>query len=94
MRASGFRIFSRVGLRKGGDSWPKTGKFPLEAVKRCRECSGLDLKNAKKAVEELESSLRSEFPDKFPAPPRGKGCSVTAAVLFLVAAATYWQLGS
>jgi len=66
----------------------------LEAVKRCRECSGLDLKNAKKAVEELESSLRSEFPDKFPAPPRGKGCSVTAAVLFLVAAATYWQLGS
>jgi len=64
----------------------------LEAVKRCRECSGLSLKDAKKAVQELETSLRLEFPDKFAAPPRGKGCSATAAGLFLVLVASYWWL--
>jgi hypothetical protein len=55
----------------------------IEAIKIYRSCTGLGLKEAKEAIEELERSLRIKFPDKFSAPPKSAGCFGSAAVLCL-----------
>ena len=43
----------------------------IEAIKLCRELTGLGLKDAKEYVEKLEAELRKENPDTF---PEAKGC--------------------
>jgi ribosomal protein L7/L12 len=53
----------------------------IEAIKLCREATGLGLKEAKDAVEELELSLRQQFPEKFASRPKPKGCLGGAAVV-------------
>ena len=54
----------------------------IEAIKEYRALTGLGLKEAKDAVDELEATLLKESPERFA--PKGKGCG-TAAVLCLVA---------
>ena len=46
----------------------------IEAIKLYRGMTGLGLKEAKDAVEELEKSLRVTSADKFSATPQGGGC--------------------
>jgi len=53
----------------------------IEAIKLYREMTGLGLKEAKEAVEGLESSLRKETPDRFKTPPAKGGCLGAAAVI-------------
>jgi Ribosomal protein L7/L12 C-terminal domain len=55
----------------------------IEAIKLYRGFTGLGLKEAKDGIEELEASLRTKFPDQFPAAPKGKGCAGGVAVLCL-----------
>ncbi|MEY4489016.1 MAG: hypothetical protein RIQ79_1524 [Verrucomicrobiota bacterium] len=63
----------------------------IEAVKLCREFTGLGLKEAKDAVEELERSLRAASPEKFTASAQGKGCvGVLVAGLLCSGLAAYW----
>lgn len=63
----------------------------LEAIKIYRQATGLGLKEAKEAIEELERSLRIKFPDKFSAAPKSGGCFGSAAVLCLaVGLVAYW----
>lgn len=66
----------------------------IEAIKIYRQGTGLGLKEAKEAVEELEASLRAKFPDKFSARPKSGGCAGSAAVLCLgVIGIAWWWLG-
>jgi hypothetical protein len=60
----------------------------IEAIKRLRESTNLDLAEAKTMVEQLEGELRKSSPEKFTAKP-GNGCSTTAAV-FVVAITIVW----
>ena len=63
----------------------------IEAIKIYRQATGLGLKEAKEAIEELEQSLRIKFPDKFSAAPKSGGCFGSAAVLCLgVGLVAYW----
>lgn len=49
------------------------------------------MKEAKDEVETLETSLRQSTPEKFTAPPRGKGClGVVAMVCLGGALLLYW----
>jgi hypothetical protein len=59
----------------------------IEAIKIHRECTGLGLKESKDAVDALEVELRTRVPEKFTAPPRGKGCLGAAAFLAVIFAA-------
>jgi ribosomal protein L7/L12 len=58
----------------------------IEAIKLYREFSGLGLKESKDAAEELESSLREKFPEKFANVPKRKGCLGAATGMVLLAA--------
>jgi len=63
----------------------------IEAIKQYRELTGLGLKESKDGVEELESSLRRQYPDKFKAPVRRGGCLGPAVFLACGAAVfAYW----
>ena len=64
----------------------------IEAIKLYREMTGLGLKEAKDAVEELETSLRTSAPDKFTAAPQGKGCLgvIVVGLLCGTGFVTYW----
>lgn len=63
----------------------------IQAIKLYRELTGLGLKEAKDEVETLETSLRQSTPEKFTAPPRGKGClGVVAMVCLGGALLLYW----
>jgi hypothetical protein len=64
----------------------------IEAIKLCREVTGLGLKESKDAVEALEQSLRASSPDKFVAGPQAKGCLGVLVVGFLCGTglAAYW----
>ncbi len=63
----------------------------IEAIKLYRGMTGLGLKEAKDAVEELEKSLRASSPDKFTAAPQGKGCLGIIVVGFACTGLlTYW----
>ena len=47
----------------------------IEAIKLHREATGFGLKESKEEVEAIEASLRTKFPEQFPAKPAaGKGC--------------------
>lgn len=47
----------------------------IEAIKIYREATGFGLKESKDEVEAIEASLRTKFPEQFPAKPAaGKGC--------------------
>lgn len=50
------------------------GGNKIEAIKLHREATGFGLKESKDEVEAIEASLRTKFPDQFPAKPAGKGC--------------------
>lgn len=60
----------------------------IEAIKVLRAQSGQSLKDAKEAIEALEARLRTEFPDRMPAPSQA-GCG-TAAVLVLGASLAWY----
>jgi Ribosomal protein L7/L12 C-terminal domain len=63
----------------------------IEAIKLCRELTGLGLKEAKDTVEELDRSLRAASPEKFAASPQGKGCvGVLVVGLLCSGLVTYW----
>ncbi|HSH96054.1 MAG TPA: ribosomal protein L7/L12 [Roseimicrobium sp.] len=64
----------------------------IEAIKLYRGMTGLGLKEAKDAVEELEKSLRASAPDKFAAGAQGKGCLgvIVVGVLCTAGLVTYW----
>lgn len=46
----------------------------IEAIKLYRKATGLGLKEAKDAVEEMEAELRASSPEKFGARKGGGGC--------------------
>ncbi len=61
----------------------------IEAIKLYRKGTGRGLKEAKEAVEKLETELRAASPEKFTAPTGGKGClgvmvTLGAVVLLIV----------
>lgn len=59
----------------------------IQAIKLYREHSGTGLKESKDFVESLESELRGRQPERFTAPPAGKGCLGMVAVFGLGALA-------
>ncbi len=62
----------------------------IEAIKLHRELTGLGLKESKDAVDELETVLRKDAPEKFSA-PKAKGCFGAAAAFCLCAVVIlYW----
>ena len=65
----------------------------IQAIKLYRGMTGLGLREAKDAVEELETSLRASAPDKFSAVPQGKGGCMGVIVVGLLCGtglAAYW----
>ncbi len=73
------------------------GGRKIEAIKLYREATGVGLKEAKDAVEEIEKDLRQREPNKFAKPAGKSGCmSVVAVVAMLVSAAlvTFYILRS
>ena len=68
----------------------------IAAIKIYRQFTGLGLKEAKEGVEELETTLRAKFPEKFTALPKNtSGCLGSAAVLGVgVTLGACWWLGS
>jgi hypothetical protein len=60
----------------------------IEAIKLVREATGCGLKEAKDYVEKTAAELYAKEPQKFSAPPGGKGCLgvVMAGVTVLVGA--------
>jgi ribosomal protein L7/L12 len=54
----------------------------IGAIKLYRESTGEGLKEAKDAVELLESELRRAEPEKFNAPPAAKGCAMLVLAVF------------
>ena len=69
----------------------------IEAIKVYREATGAQLVDAKNAVERFEAELRAATPDKFKAPPAGKGCAttitVTSSVLIVLGFAIFLLVG-
>jgi len=62
----------------------------IPAIKLYREVTGLGLKESKEDVEAMEASLRARFPDKFAAPPKGRGCFGAAAALCVCGSGVVW----
>jgi hypothetical protein len=62
----------------------------IEAIKLYRESTQVGLAEAKEAIEALEASLRKDFPDKFVAAPKGKGCFGVAAIVCIVGTVVVW----
>ena len=58
----------------------------IEAIRVYREDTGSSLRDAKSAVEKLETDWRVSFPEKFKAPPRSKGCGGCLAVVVVLGA--------
>jgi hypothetical protein len=59
----------------------------IQAIKLHREATGMGLKESKDFIETLEAELRSREPEKFTAPPGGKGCAGVVLLLIVVVAA-------
>ena len=55
----------------------------IAAIKMYREDTGASLKEAKDAVDKLESEWRVTFPEKFKAPAKKKGCGVCLLILLV-----------
>ncbi len=62
------------------------GGNKIAAIKQFREVSGLGLAESKEVIERLEGELRVQHPERFTAPPAGKGCTATAALVSLLIA--------
>lgn len=62
----------------------------IEAIKLHREATGWGLMESKDFVEALEAQLCSETPEKFTAPPRKSGCSVSIATVMIIALGAMW----
>ena len=63
----------------------------IEAIRLYRQLTRGGLKDSKERVEELESLLRKQSPEKFSAAPQGKGClGVVLLVCVAVALLGYW----
>jgi hypothetical protein len=61
----------------------------IQAIKLHREATGYGLKESKDFIESLEVELRSREPERFTAPPGGKGCAgVVLLMLMIVASAS------
>ena len=60
----------------------------IEAIKLYREHTKLGLKEAKDAVEVLESTLRKQSPEKFTAAPKTGGCASVIVVGCLLGVGT------
>lgn len=60
----------------------------IQAIKLCREATGLGLKDAKEYVEALQSRLRAESPEKFTSAAARAGCGAVVLLggLLVVAA--------
>jgi hypothetical protein len=52
----------------------------IAAIKTYREATECDLKDAKDFIDQLETQLRTQYPDKFTKLPISKGC----LILFLL----------
>lgn len=61
----------------------------IEAIKQCRELTGLGLKDAKEYVEKIEAELREENPDAF---PEKKGCSSVLMFGLVSTATAVWAI--
>ncbi|MFL3659387.1 MAG: ribosomal protein L7/L12 [Opitutales bacterium] len=61
----------------------------IEAIKLCRELTGLGLKDAKEYVEKLEAELRKETPDAF---HEAKGCMSVLALGFISTVTAIWAI--
>jgi ribosomal protein L7/L12 len=53
----------------------------IAAIKIYREDTGASLKEAKEAVDKLESGWRVTFPEKFKATAKKKGCGICLLIL-------------
>lgn len=62
----------------------------IDAIRLYREITGLGLKESKEAVEELESSLTRESPERFVARPQNKGCLGLVLLVVIAAVAVAW----
>jgi membrane peptidoglycan carboxypeptidase len=63
----------------------------IEAIKLYRECTNVGLAEAKTAVEKLEVDLRAASPEKFTAPPSGKGClGILVMACVVIGVAILW----
>jgi hypothetical protein len=56
----------------------------IQAIKLHREATGYGLKESKDFIESLEAELRSREPERFTAPPGGKGCAGVALLVVIV----------
>jgi ribosomal protein L7/L12 len=64
----------------------------IEAIKLYREAMGVQLVDAKRAVEDLEVDLRRRSPENFVASASKKGCvGVLVCVVLLAAFAAFWS---
>lgn len=62
----------------------------IEAIKIYRRCAGVDLYEAKRAVEAIEADLRTTSPEKF-SRAVGQGCLGAAASMFVFGCiAIFW----
>ncbi len=66
----------------------------IEAIKLVREATGCGLKEAKEYVEKTSAELYAKEPQKFSAPPGGKGCLgvVMAGILVLIGVGTAMKI--
>jgi hypothetical protein len=67
------------------------GRRKIEAIRRYRELTGMDLKHAKDVIDELDEHLRQDFPDRFTPAPQGSGRGIWLIVgLVVVGMAIWW----
>lgn len=66
----------------------------IDAIKEYRALTGLGLAESKAAVEKLEAELRAQSPEKFTAPPGGRGCLGLIVVGVVLAATAAWAIVS
>ncbi len=59
----------------------------IEAIKRYRNATGVGLKEAKHAIEEIEASLAKEHPDLIK--PKGSGCAAVLVIGIIASFAIY-----
>lgn len=64
----------------------------IAAIKLYREAIPSSLAEAKNAVEKIEAELRQISPEKFTAPPAGKGCMGVLASCAAAVGAGVWYL--
>jgi len=63
------------------------GERKISAIKLYREATGVGLKEAKDAVEDMEKDLRQRAPGKFARGGKKSGCLSVVAVLALIGTA-------